>query len=92
MAQYIDRDRVVAEIDSIEYETNYEPFTDEVFGKRKVCKDIKDFINTLEVKEVDLWTELSNYIEHYRNRETGYTLFGIAKHFFELGLRAQKGE
>ena len=54
MGQYIPKSAVVAEIERIEYETNYEPFTDEVFGKRKVCKDIKDFLNTLEVKEVDL--------------------------------------
>ena len=60
MAKYINKAAVVAEIDSIEYETNYEPFTDEVFGKRKVCKDIKDFINTLEVKEVDDTLEVKN--------------------------------
>ena len=47
----IDKDALVAGIERIEYETNYEPFTDEVFGKRKVCKDIKDFLNTLEVKD-----------------------------------------
>ena len=51
MTQYIDKSAVMAEIESIEYETNYEPFTDEVLGKRKVCKDIKDFLDTLEVKE-----------------------------------------
>lgn len=49
--QYIDKDALIAEIDSILNETNYKPFTDEVLGERKVCKDIKDFINTLEVKE-----------------------------------------
>lgn len=47
----INKDALMAEIESIEYETNYEPFTDEVLGKRKVCKDIKDFLDTLEVKE-----------------------------------------
>ena len=51
MKQYIDKDIVKAEIERIEYETNYEPFTEEVLGKRKVCKDIKDFLDTLEVKE-----------------------------------------
>ena len=45
----------------------------------------------LKVKEVALEEELGNYIEHYRNRETGYSMFGIAKYFFELGLKVQKG-
>ena len=49
MKQYIDKSAVEAEIERIEYETNYEAFTDEVLGKRKVCKNIKDFLNTLEV-------------------------------------------
>lgn len=54
MEQYISKSAVKAELERIEYETNYEPFTEEVLGKRKVCKDIKDFLETLEVKEVDL--------------------------------------
>lgn len=54
MEQYISKSAVKAGLERIEYETNYEPFTEEVLGKRKVCKDIKDFIETLEVKEVDL--------------------------------------
>ena len=58
--ELIDKSAVVAEIERIEYETNYEPFTDEVFGKRKVCKDIKDFLDTIEVKEVDLESEIKN--------------------------------
>lgn len=52
--------------------------------------DFEEFIRTLEVEEVDLVEELGNYIEHYRNRETGYTMLGIAKHFFNLGLKARE--
>lgn len=51
MEQYIDKSTLKAELERIEYETNYEPFTDEVLGKRKVCKDIKDFLDSLEAKE-----------------------------------------
>ena len=51
MKQYIDKSAVVAEIERIEHETNYEAFTDEVLGKRWACNHIKSFINTLEVKE-----------------------------------------
>jgi len=47
----IDKDAVVAEIKRIEYETNYETFTDEVLGKRYVCKSLLSFLDTLEVKK-----------------------------------------
>lgn len=39
-------------------------------------------------KEVDLKKEYRDYI----NCDNGHTMFEIAKHFFELGLKAQKGE
>ena len=101
MVQYIDKAAVVAEIERIEYETNYEPFTDEVFGKRKVCKDIKDFLNTLEVKDVDLEKHLKEDIEDVFFDLDGVAVKGathyitvedvkyIAKNFFELGLKSK---
>lgn len=45
----IDKDVLIAEIERQENEMNYEPFTDEVFGKRMLCKQIKTFLDTLEV-------------------------------------------
>ena len=56
--------------------------------------DLEDFIDTLEVKEVDLVKEYDN--EFFKdpvfgklvNRTAGIS---IAKHFFELGLKT-KGE
>lgn len=64
--------------------------------------------DTLEVKEVDFGTEVYKYIDEHFNvyddeNQTLQTkdkksLIGmvdvknIAKHFFELGLKAQKGE
>ena len=91
MAQYIDKDALVAEIEKRRRDWNYGSSIEAKY-KREECDDILSLIDTFEVKEVNLWTELDNYIEHYRNRETGYTMFGIAKHFFELGLKAQKGK
>lgn len=95
MAQYIDKDALVVEIESIEYETNYEPFTDEVLGKRKVCKDIKDFLDTLEVKEVDLEKEFDNYTKNILACDVQFEpfthLYNCAKHFFELGINAKGG-
>ena len=55
MAQYVDKDALVAELKRIEHETNYEPFTSEVLGKRCACKSLLSFLDTIEVKEVDTW-------------------------------------
>ena len=71
MEQYISKAAVVAEIDFILNETNYKPFTDEVLGERKVCKEIKDLLDSLEVKEfqkkklyvVTRCEEHSDYVE-----------------------------
>jgi len=51
MRELIDKAAVVAELDRIEYETNYETFTEEVLGKRKVCKDIKDLLDKLKISD-----------------------------------------
>ena len=48
---------------------------------------VKDAIDTLEVKEVDLE---KGWKEFLKDGDVGFK--EIAKHFFELGLKAQKGE
>ena len=60
------------------------------------------FINNLEVKEMDLEKEIQRQYEVHKNPDNnivkncvvitkdGFEYF--AKHFFELGLKAQKGE
>lgn len=67
-------------------------------------KDILSFLDTLDVKEVDIEKEVMDWWNTYYSskdytfeRYTGHylensTLIEIAKHFFELGLQAQKGE
>ena len=60
MTHLINKDVLVSEIERIEHETNYEPFTDEVLEKRFVCRTLLSFINTLEMKEVDLESENEN--------------------------------
>lgn len=67
---------------------------------------IKKFIDTIEVKEVDLEKEIDNFIYTYNGRQRlaleldwkqyqvkfeGKKLMDFAKHFFELGLKAQRG-
>lgn len=52
------------------------------------------FLNTLEVKEVDLDEEFDRYCENLYlidlENEPYAELFECAKHFFELGLMAKK--
>lgn len=65
-------------------------------------KSVLSLIDTLEVKEVDLEKELNDWRHKYfhgrRDKEASgeylerITQLALAKHFFELGLKAQKGE
>ena len=51
-------------------------------------KDLLSFLNTLEVKEVDLEKEVaSQYESNYEEYLTYEEFADIAKHFFELGMQ-----
>lgn len=98
MKQYIDKAALVAEIEKLKEEyalcptrNNYEDGLKE--GRLIGYKDALNKINTFEVREVDLEKEIQKEIE---TRWYGEYLFTekfkeSAKHFFELGLNAQKG-
>lgn len=87
----IDKDALVVEIDrqkigynvdckhSVEYDTT---------------RKILNIIDTLEVKEVDLKKEIENELDtRWRGEYLSTSKFReSAKHFFELGLKAQKGK
>ena len=90
----IDKDALVAEIDKKLAITSYANY-----GAQRIWayNDVKEIINTLEVKEVDLEKELEEWIKY--GPHTNYPWCTIpdaikitAEHFFELGLKAQKGE
>ena len=100
MAQYIDKSALVAEIERLK--TIYKD--DENIrhvAKYNVLVYILSFLNTLKVKEIDLEKEIESYYFHqcdlswckdlYSLTYIRDTLSKIAKHFFELGLKA-KGE
>ena len=84
----IDKDVLVAEINKRIMDAPID-----CYGHQRVWayNDVKNILNTLEVKEVDLDKEIDGT---YRN----YVAFGrqeiatVAKHFFELGIKAQKGK
>ena len=107
MAQLIDKDALVAEIEK-RIKTNKECMLGlrnlgYYQGKVDALNDTISFINTLEVKEVDLDKYLKEDIEDMFFDLDGVAVKGathyltvedikdIAKHFFELGLKAKKG-
>ena len=94
MVQYIDKSAVVAKIDELSNDKFQCSSYDEATGFQNALKLVKDFIDTLEVKEVDIEKETENYLSTYwpEEKELHPFLGHMAKHFFELGLKAQKGE
>lgn len=102
----IDKDALVAEIirrrKAIPKNEN-DKRLQAVYGNEAfVLTELLDFIDDLEVKEVDLQKELIEWHkEHFKKDGTFIGMSGfyltnnsqmyIAKHFFELGLKAKQG-
>ena len=60
---------------------------------QSMCKNILSILDTLEVKEVDLEKELDLMITpELKFHKALPSLMDVAKHFFELGIKVQKGE
>jgi hypothetical protein len=100
MEQYIPKSVLVAEIER-RIKTNKECMLglrnlDYYQGKVDTLNDTLSFINTLEVKEVDLEKEYEEFVVDdpiLGNFITNDTMgMMVAKHFFELRFKAQKGE
>ena len=95
MTRYIPLDVVVAEIERRRRDWCYGSSIEAKY-KREECEDILSFLDTLEVKEVDLEKEINLYlirnpvVNHKEESLNGY-IKNVAKHFYELGLKA-KGE
>lgn len=89
MEKYIPLDALVAEIERLDalYHTS-RSLGGDLFIQGLYC-----FLDTLEVKEVDLEKELDSMITpELKFHKALPSLFDVAKHFFELGLKTQKGE
>ena len=99
--ELIDKSALVAEIErQISAIDNYPKLTDTLNiqiavleGNKVVLTKLLSFLDTIEVKEVDLEKEIGKYLDA-NDIEFGYQikLFDFAKYFFELGLKARKGE
>jgi len=84
MKKLIDKAAVVAEIEKLS------AYLDSLHEQR-IIEKILLIIDTLEVKEVDL--DFENELYKAFGQVKDFTLgMRIAKHFFELGIKAQKGE
>ena len=86
MAQYINKDILVAEIERLYDEKG-------AFYAADVLYNLEEWLDTLEVKEVDLDEEIEKCLKRHSMLALGKKDFtDIAKQFFELGIKAQKGE
>ena len=88
----IDKDAVVEEIESErKFYLDKEEYD---FGWNNALDKILSFLDTIEVKDVDLEKEIESYFKGYgKFPSVGIDdCIDIAKHFFMLGLKAQKGE
>ena len=97
MEQYIDKAAIVAEIRKLKDTIPYYSTLAEKDAYKEGIEDAIDKIYSLEVKEVDLDLdeEYKVFVEKdpvYNQLVNGIVGKAIAKHFFELGLKAQKGE
>ena len=97
MEQYISKSALAAEIER-RIKGLKECHADTVpgyAGEISGLKRLLSFLDTLEVKEVDLEKEYKDFVEEdsvYNKLVNGIVGKAIAKHFFELGLKAQIGE
>ena len=98
MAHLIDKDALVAEIENIR--KHYIERDDFDNGWNFALNKVLSFLDTIEVKDVDLEKEYEEFVVDdpiFGNFITNDTMGReLAKHFFELGMsisnKAQKGE
>ena len=90
MEQYIPKSALVAEIEKL-FEKAGNSLGEYRNGAEHTLISLKDSIDTLEVKEVDLDREIRRYrmrnpiIQHREESLYDY-MANVAKHFFELGM------
>ena len=88
MAHLIDKDVLVAEIERLK--DFYNRF--QTIAKYNVLVDILSFLDAFEVNDADLdfTKEVDMWIRDNGDTNGFFNVQELAKHFFELGLRAQK--
>ena len=88
MAQYIDKDALIAEIQKLKCKIDEN--SSYGHGWHDGLRMGEFALDALEVKEVDLEKEISSYIQDNSiNRYFRVDTHDMAEHFFELGLKAK---
>ena len=92
MEQYINKDALVKEIERLDEFYHHSKGA----GGQAFIESMLSFIDTLDVKKVDLEKEFDNYTKNILACDVQFEpfthLYNCAKYFFELGLKAQKEE
>lgn len=96
MTQYIDKDKVIKEIDRLQDIIRTTAIDDRISKEQaeayKVCVKLRSFIeDTTEAKSVDLKKEIELIKGDYEQVDVAWNndFDFIAKHFFELGLKTK---
>lgn len=108
IVQYIDKSALVAEIENKikkytkrgeESDAKRDGYGMYWGGVLSCLNEIRTLCDTLEVKEVDLEKDFNDFLDNvegmppmWHSDEQIEWGKDIAKHFFELGIKAQKGE
>ena len=90
MEQYISKSAIKAEIERRIKSLNKD--RDFNYLQIKELEALLSFLDTLEVKGVDLEKEAENFVKTGEFAKNESPVLTIARHFFELGLKTQKGE
>ena len=97
MAHLIDKYALIAKI---KHHLQFTPEHTNAFieGEEHAYRTILSFLDSLEVKEVDLEKEIEEVKHNYKVDDNQHTsicsadIEWIAKHFFELGIKVQNVE
>ena len=97
MEQYIRKSALVAEIERRINEINLDSIEDWRYRIQRehdieIMKNILSLLNTLKVKGIDLEKEIDSIEDKYHGFESlsRADIIDVARHFFELGLKAQE--
>lgn len=84
-------DLLISEIKKLNDEAKIHP-SDFDCGRLSICKELMNFLDTFEVKEVDLEREIALVKGDYEQVDVAWNndFDFIARHFFELGLNSKK--
>jgi hypothetical protein len=83
--ELIDKNKLLEELKKLKQNLSASPLV--------VIEDVESLVESLETKEVDLEKEYKNFVEEdpvYNRLVNGIVGKAIAKHFFELGLKAKE--